>query len=264
MRRYDGDHLGRISLPLGGIGTGTIGLGGRGDLRDFEVGNRPAKGFRPATAFFAIRARRDGERPVARLLEGPVGISEFEGPFGATAGQHGFPRYAHASFEAAYPFGQVVLEDEQLPRVVVRGFNPLIPGDLQASSLPVAILCFEVAGEGTTPLEVTVAGSIENFVGANGSVDDLGGNLNEALTADGLVGIRMLAPELDPDHEAAGSSFWQRSPTRRRPSRLGPPGATRHGAERACASGTTFWRTARWKSASKRNSARSARSRTRR
>src|SRR5689334_17091690 len=130
LRSYDLDHLDRISLPLGGVGTGTIGLGGRGDLRDFEVGNRPAKGFRPGTALFAIRTRRGTEPPRGRLLEGPLGAGEFEGAIGATAAHHGFPRYARASFRAAYPFGQVVLEDDEMPPVVLRAFNPLVPADL--------------------------------------------------------------------------------------------------------------------------------------
>ena len=34
LRTYDGEHLHRIALPLGGIGTGTISLGGRGEIRD--------------------------------------------------------------------------------------------------------------------------------------------------------------------------------------------------------------------------------------
>jgi len=55
LRTYTGRHLRRISLPLGGIGTGTVSLGGRGNLRDWEIVNRPAKGFHPGTAFFAIR-----------------------------------------------------------------------------------------------------------------------------------------------------------------------------------------------------------------
>jgi hypothetical protein len=29
LKRYDADHLLRIALPLGGIGTGTVSLGGR-------------------------------------------------------------------------------------------------------------------------------------------------------------------------------------------------------------------------------------------
>ena len=35
-------------MPLGGIGTGTVSLGGRGDLRDWEIMNRGALGYLPA------------------------------------------------------------------------------------------------------------------------------------------------------------------------------------------------------------------------
>jgi hypothetical protein len=47
LTHYDRQHLGRIALGLGGIGTGTVSLGGRGELRDWEIVNRPAKGFVP-------------------------------------------------------------------------------------------------------------------------------------------------------------------------------------------------------------------------
>ena len=58
LKEYDEQHLAKIALPLGGIGTGTVSLGGRGDLRDWEIMNRPAKGFVPMRGssgpFFAI------------------------------------------------------------------------------------------------------------------------------------------------------------------------------------------------------------------
>ena len=68
LTRYDQDHLAQIALPLGGIGTGTVSLGGRGDLRDWEIMNRPAKGFRPQNTFFAIRAQPAGQAAVTRAL----------------------------------------------------------------------------------------------------------------------------------------------------------------------------------------------------
>ena len=43
-RTYTGRHLAMIAFPLGGIGTGSISLGGRGQLRDWEIFNRPDKG----------------------------------------------------------------------------------------------------------------------------------------------------------------------------------------------------------------------------
>ena len=46
-RAFSGPHLKMIAFPLGGIGTGTISLGGRGQLRDWEIFNRPDKGNSP-------------------------------------------------------------------------------------------------------------------------------------------------------------------------------------------------------------------------
>ena len=57
LNTYDQRHLLRAAMPIGGIGTGTISLGGRGDLRDWEVGNRPAKGFLPKNTFFCINVK---------------------------------------------------------------------------------------------------------------------------------------------------------------------------------------------------------------
>jgi len=74
LTRYDGDHLKEVAFPLGGIGTGTVALGGRAELRDFEILNRPAKGFNPPYTFFALRALAKpvtvtAEKPLAMCIE---------------------------------------------------------------------------------------------------------------------------------------------------------------------------------------------------
>ena len=205
LRSYDEQHLDHISLHVGGIGTGTIGLGGRGDLRDFELGNRPAKGFRPGTAFFAMRMARAGSPALARVLEGPLGVNDFEGASGSRAANHGLPRFVSATFDAAYPFGQVHLEDPELPSVRLRGFNPLVPGDLEASSWPLAAIYVDVVNTFDETIEVSVAGVLENFVGSNGTESAVGANTNTVVSTGELVGVSMSAPELNPDAEAYGS-----------------------------------------------------------
>ena len=80
LTSYDQDHLARIAMPIGGIGTGTVSLGGRGQLLDWEIQNRPNKGGKAAENFglrdygaaslFVLYAKPAGGEPVLRALEG--------------------------------------------------------------------------------------------------------------------------------------------------------------------------------------------------
>lgn len=56
-RRFQGRQLQMISFPLGGVAAGSLGLGGRGQLVNWEIFNRPNKGYRPSYAFPSIWAR---------------------------------------------------------------------------------------------------------------------------------------------------------------------------------------------------------------
>ena len=76
LKSYDGEHSYKIALPVGGIGTGTISLGGRGNLQDFEIMSTPSKGYNPGSGrenstFFTLFTNVDGKKDL-RLLEGPV------------------------------------------------------------------------------------------------------------------------------------------------------------------------------------------------
>jgi non-lysosomal glucosylceramidase len=173
LRFYPQERLARIALPLGGIGTGTVSLGGRGDLRDWEIMNRPAKGFVPpgggAQPFFALFARPEGGSPVCRILEGPLESFEFEGSHGSPAPNAGLPRFRGCSFSSAYPFGRVSLRDAAVPLTVeLKAFNPLIPADAEISGIPVAILTYELGNPGARPVQASVCGTIPNHIGIDG------------------------------------------------------------------------------------------------
>ena len=47
LKTYKGDYINKVAMPLGGIGTGTVSIGGRGDLRDWEIVNQGALGWKP-------------------------------------------------------------------------------------------------------------------------------------------------------------------------------------------------------------------------
>ncbi|MFZ4547937.1 MAG: GH116 family glycosyl-hydrolase [Bacteroidales bacterium] len=174
IKHYDSQALKQIALPLGGIGTGTVSLGGRGELRDWEIMNVPAKGFSTVTTgnnapFFAVYVKEKDKKPQSKALLGSLYGDEYLHYEGRPVDHHGLPRFEKASFDAAYPFGQVNLEDKNLPiNVKIKGFNPLIPADADNSGLPIAILTYEVLNTSDNPLEVAVCGSIRNFIGKDG------------------------------------------------------------------------------------------------
>ncbi|MEI8084973.1 MAG: GH116 family glycosyl-hydrolase [Paludibacter sp.] len=174
IKHYDGAHLQEIALPMGGIGTGTVSLGGRGELRDWEIMNVPAKGFSTVTTgnnapFFAIYVKEKDKKPQSKALLGSLYDNEYLHYEGRPVDHHGLPRFETASFDAAYPFGQVNLEDKSLLiKVKIKGFNPLIPTDADNSGLPIAILTYEVSNTSDNPIEVAVCGSIRNFIGKDG------------------------------------------------------------------------------------------------
>lgn len=204
-QNFGGDHLDRIALPLGGIGTGSISLGGRGNLRDFEVANRPAKGFQPSTAFFAVRAKKKDAEPQALVAEGPLPSWLYEGAFGSAAPNHGLPRFSEATFDTAYPFGRVHLADPEFPVAIsMEAFNPFVYGDVATSSLPLAVIRHRITNPTDEPVEVSIALSLSNFIGSNGVEDLHGGNVNELRQSAGLTGLRMSASGIDSQAESAG------------------------------------------------------------
>ncbi len=221
LKTCDRDHIDKIALPLGGIGTGTISLGGRGNLVDWEIMNRPAKGYTPFVGqqlgpFFAIRVS-SGDSSFTRALEGPLPLSAYEASHGSTAVNHGLPRFREAVFAAAYPLGQVLLSDPASPvDVRLEAWNPLVPGDAEASGMPVAVLRYVIINTTGRALRASVCGTLPNFIGADGSklVQDWKSdpvtagpkkNKNEFRATAGLRGIYMSSAGVDPKDEAFGS-----------------------------------------------------------
>jgi uncharacterized protein (DUF608 family) len=203
LRTYELDSLARIALPLGGIGAGTVSLGGRGDLRDWELTNRPGKGFAPDPGFFAIHIAEHG---ITKALQGPLDSSLYEGPSGSRAAGHGLPRFENARFETAYPLGQVVLSDSAVPvSVRLQAFNPLIPADSDRSGIPVAVLRYVVTNTSDQPLTVSICGSVRNVIGTDGSGGEIVDNVNTFRTTDGISGILMSSSRPDDTAERTGT-----------------------------------------------------------
>ena len=200
-RTFSGRNLKMIAFPLGGIGTGTISLGGRGQLRDWEIFNRPDKGNTPDYCFPAIWAQPEGKKPVARVLEARI-EPPYEGSSGLGSNNvPGLPRLASAKFIGAYPFARLEFEDKKLPILVsLEAFNPLVPLDVEASGLPIAVLRYHLKNSARAQVKVGIAFSLENPVGREGRQANF-------RRAEGVAGLFMDNPFLAATDPLKGSMF---------------------------------------------------------
>lgn len=160
-----GPELAMISFPLGGVGAGSVGLGGRGQLRDWEIFNRAEKGNSLSYAFPSIWIQPEGEKRVAHVLEARI-LTPYEGPDGlGSSNAPGLSRLQAATFRGEFPLARVEFHDDRLPlRIHLDAGTPFIPLDADASGLPMAALHYVVRNTGTKPVTVSIAYSLENPV----------------------------------------------------------------------------------------------------
>src|SRR5436853_6052839 len=118
QRTFTGPSLAEVAFPLGGIGTGTVSLGGRGQLRDWEIFNRPGKGKVLPYSFFSIWARPGGGQAVARVLERRLLPSYAAGHGLPTGTVSGLSRLREARFRGEYPRTWFEVEAAARPHAV--------------------------------------------------------------------------------------------------------------------------------------------------
>ena len=162
-------------MPVGGIGTGDICIAGNGQWKDVEIMNKPGIGFygsqspKLAPCFLIFTDDLSGNKKT-KMLAGETPLSEYDGMQGSNSANNGFPRFQSASFDVAYPFALVNLDDESMPvSVKLKTFNPFIPADAESSGIPIAIIRYEIKNKTQKRLSVAVAGSLDNFIGMDGS-----------------------------------------------------------------------------------------------
>jgi uncharacterized protein (DUF608 family) len=209
-RSFRGPKLKEIAFPLGGIGTGTISLNGRGALRDWEIFNRPNKGGLMPYTFGAVRLAGGGlPKPAVRVLEREL-LPPYTGGSGLPWRMvSGLPRFREATFTGSYPFARIDFEDSRFPvQASLEAFNPMIPLETEESSLPVAVLQYSFTSRAKSKLDATVVFSALNLAGYDGSsavggrrAPFFGSNLNEFRREADLAGIFMTSrkyPESSP------------------------------------------------------------------
>ena len=173
---YTGEYLNRIAFPIGGLGAGMFCLEGTGAISHLSVRNKPEIYNEPALfAALCIKDQPNG----AKVLEGPVPSWKYFGPHGTGNGEagatFGLPRFANATFTAAFPFAAIDLHDADIPlQVRITGWSPFIPTDQDNSSLPVGALEYTFTNKGPSTVDAIFSFNTKNFLALDDDQNNIG------------------------------------------------------------------------------------------
>lgn len=212
-----------VAMPLGGVGTGSMAMGVDGGWRQFQLHNVGHHRGDLAGTFMALRvmqhepihdammvlqARRDDPgaqgRPATPMVDDdlvPVWQRDLVERVGGTT----------SSFTGTYPVAEVTHDTGGPIDVVVRALNPLQPGDLEASGMPVVMVEVQLTNTSDITTRTWLAHSLHNAVGLDPHLNPrgvraagYGGNVNTfRRTPDGGL-LVCENPSVAPDSPWAG------------------------------------------------------------
>lgn len=177
-------------VPVGGIGSGSIGRSYRGYFQQFQIfpvtnEEKPVL----ANQFSAFVSRPNGNKystvlsaPTADLLKGvgKAGIGSWDWRL----------KEDRCTYHALFPRSWTVYDGEPDPEIKItcRQISPFIPHNYRESSFPAAVFTFTVNNSGSSPADVTLLFTWANSVG--GKSELTGNHVNSKMTEhDGVRGV---------------------------------------------------------------------------
>ena len=159
--------LQHIGMPIGGLFTGTLYLGGDGKLWLWDIFNRVVEGILPRQVKYKgqLLRMREGANyvspapPKSPLEQGfALRIDGKVRPLDSTG-------FSDISFDGRYPIGRVTYRDKGCPvRVELEAYSPFIPLNTDDSSLPATVMSYTVKNESGKTVTAEISGWLENAI----------------------------------------------------------------------------------------------------
>lgn len=202
------DHPEPLSgVPLGGVGAGKLELCPDGRFRNFTInGNIDTPFYNSEGSFLALHFETE---------QGHAGCVL------STESLQDLPPVANLEFEGCYPQAHLLARDRRFPvEAELHASGPIIPRNLNDSCLPLALFMVRLVNTKDMPVTVTVAFSMENFLGCGGTPvageerrekgyyeywEEREGNREEPWTAPGCSGVLMIG---EPKQEKRGQGRY--------------------------------------------------------
>ena len=154
------DKLRFIGMPVGGIGAGQVYLGGDGQLWYWDIFN-----------YQRVNPGENGDKfylnPLTQDKIFDQGFAiRLNGARTSTVKMLNSSGFSDISFDGQYPIGNVSYADDNFPvSAKLRAFSPFIPGDADASGLPVVVMEYTLQNTSDEEVNVDLFGWLQNMSG---------------------------------------------------------------------------------------------------
>lgn len=168
------EELKYIGMPIGGLGCGTVYLGGDGKLWCWDIFNQAHEGCIPnrisddkqVSKFGGVVRERDGANFVQPTAEQASPWTIQQG-FGLRVGDRWFSLDRHGfsdiRFQGQHPIALIQYLDPSCPlEIGLEAFTPYVPLDLQRSSYPATVMRFTLTNPSQEMVKFEINGKVEN------------------------------------------------------------------------------------------------------
>ncbi|XP_027365243.1 non-lysosomal glucosylceramidase isoform X2 [Abrus precatorius] len=178
-------------VPLGGMGSGSISRGFRGEFRQWQIIPSLCEASPVMANQFSIFISRDGGNKNFASVLAP---GQHEGL--RKADDQGISSWGwnlngqHSTYHALFPRAWTVYDGEPDPELKIscRQISPFIPHNYRESSLPVAVFVYTLVNTGKERAKVSLLFTWANSIGGDSHLS--GDHVNEPFQAeDGVAGV---------------------------------------------------------------------------
>ena len=181
---YSGAQLKYIGMPIGGLTTGQVYLGGDGRLWYWDIFNinridpeNPGAGDK----FYLNPMTQDHRFEQGFSIRVKKAITAFSKKL-STGG------FSDISFRGEYPIGKVQYKDSDIPVTVkLDAFSPFVPTNYEKSGFPAIVMQYHITNESDQTLELEIMGWLQNTANYFTAKEAKGKHVNTISKSDGLL-----------------------------------------------------------------------------
>ena len=162
---YSGAESSGVLFPLGGIGTGSVGICSNGSLKLDEICNSFG-GSDKSGAFFALKSETVSGNASVRIIEARAeNLKEKSSDSRGNALLACGGGFEKNTFTSYFPFADLAYEDVSFPaKVTATAFNPFIPLNCTDSGIPAAFFSFSVENTSDERAKYSLCAVLESFL----------------------------------------------------------------------------------------------------